>query len=170
MIHVSTILGGLVRSGTPLDEIIGRADAMLDGDGMVATAQVLVHRPRRVELSDGQRRPPAAAAAPARRRGRAPLPEATHPPLGVGDGDGDGRARRRSRPGAVVLGYTDGLIERRGEPIDDGIEPPRRPCWRPRTGRCGAPSATVLTAMAPDGGDRGDDDVAIVVAQHSAPG
>ena len=49
------------------------------------------------------------------------LPEATHAPLGVGDGAGARRATSRSRPVPCVLGYTDGLVERRGEAIDVGI-------------------------------------------------
>ena len=45
MIHVSTILSGLVRSDVAVDEIIGQASSMLDVDGMIGTAQVLLIDP-----------------------------------------------------------------------------------------------------------------------------
>ena len=48
------------------------------------------------------------------------LATAVGPPLGVG-GAYAGTGRRLS-PGATVLAFTDGLVERRGEPIDAGLE------------------------------------------------
>ena len=92
---------------------------MLDTDGMIATAQVLLIDPSRSELtmvSAGH--PPPLLRLPDGRVER--LPEATHPPLGVGDGAGVA-VHVAFPPGACVLGYTDGLVERRGEAIDDGI-------------------------------------------------
>ena len=167
MIHVSTILGGLVRAGTPVEEIVGRAGAMLDADGMVATAQVLLHRPRRRQLamvSAGH--PPPLLRLP--RGDVLRLPEATHAPLGVGDGSGDGRAGRvpagRAACSGTRTGSWSGATSR--STSASGASPTCSP--RP-TDRCGARSATSCEAMAPDGRDDGDD-VAVVVAQHSTPG
>ena len=99
MIHLSTILGGLVRSGTPLVELMGRTNAMLDGDGMVATAQVIVIDPDAATLSVvSAGHPPPLVRDPA--GVVTALPTATHPPLGVPGPRrrrGDRRVRRRCR-------------------------------------------------------------------------
>jgi hypothetical protein len=67
--------------------------------------------------------------------------------------------------GAVVLGYTDGLVERRGEPLDASIDRLAH-VLATTNGSVWGTIATVLTAMGRDDAERGDDDVAIVVAQH----
>ena len=165
MIHLSTILGGLVRSGTPLDEVMARTNAMLDGDGMVATAQVIVLDPAQSTLSVvSAGHPPPLLRDPSGTV--APLPTATQPPLGVSGGDGGGDVVTVDfAPGAVVLSYTDGLIERRGEPLDTSIDRLAR-VLATTNGSVWGTVATVLTAMGRDDADHGDDDVAIVVAQH----
>jgi serine phosphatase RsbU (regulator of sigma subunit) len=163
MIHLSTILGGLVRSGTPLGEVMALANAMLDGDGMVATAQVIVLDPAQSTLSIvSAGHPPALLRQPS--GVVAPLPTATQPPLGVPGGAGDVVTVDFAN-GAVVLGYTDGLIERRGEPLDTSIDR-LAGVLATTNGSVWGTVATVLTAMGQDDADRGDDDVAIVVAQH----
>ena len=109
MIHVSTILGGLVRAATPIDDIIGQAGAMIDTDGMVATAQVIVIDPVRGELtmvSAGH--PPPLLRLPDGTVQR--LPEATHAPLGVGDGAGTAGARRV--PGRLLRAGVHGRARR----------------------------------------------------------
>jgi phosphoserine phosphatase RsbU/P len=68
-------------------------------------------------------------------------------------------------PGAVVLGYTDGLIERRGESVDTSIER-LVGVLATTNGSVWGTVATVLTALGRDDDDCGDDDVAIVVAQR----
>ena len=161
MIHVSTILGGLVRSGTSPEDIVAQTTAMLDGDGMVATAQILLLDASASALtmvSAGH--PPPLLRTPTGRVER--LPEATHAPLGVGDGKGT-VVRVPFPPGAVLVGYTDGLVERRGEPIDAGIGRLEDVLATTNGSVWGAVIA-MLTALRPD--DRGDDDVAIVVARH----
>ena len=163
MIHVSTILGGLVRSRTPVDEIIGRAGDMLDADGMIATAQVLLIDPAGGELtmvSAGH--PPPLLRLPGGDVER--LPEATHAPLGVGDGAGQA-VHVAFPPGGCVLSYTDGLVERRDEPIDAGISRLAE-VFATTNGSVWGAVSDVLRAMAPDGDDRVGDDVAIVVAQR----
>ena len=65
-----------------------------------------------------------------------------------------------------MLAFTDGLIERRGEPIDTSIDR-LAGVLATTNGSVWGTVATVLTAMGQDDADRGgDDDVAIVVAQH----
>ena len=165
MIHLSTILGGLVRSGTPLAEVIDRSNAMLDGEGMVATAQVIVLDPAQSTLSlVSAGHPPPLLRDPSGLV--APVPTATQPPLGVAGGDGE-VVTVDFAAGAVVLGYTDGLIERRGEPLDTSIDR-LAGVLATTNGSVWGTVATVLTAMGRDDAERGDDDVAIVVAQHRA--
>jgi hypothetical protein len=64
-------------------------------------------------------------------------------------------------PGSWLLGDTDGLVERRDEPVDDGISR-----LAAANGSVWSAVSDVLQAMAPDGDDRGSDDVALVVATH----
>jgi PAS domain S-box-containing protein len=50
------------------------------------------------------------------------LDEATDPPLGIGTPGGPRpQAEQPYAPGATLVLYTDGLVERRGEDIDDGL-------------------------------------------------
>jgi serine phosphatase RsbU (regulator of sigma subunit) len=49
------------------------------------------------------------------------LDVATAPPLGVLDGVVRGESRTRLESGSVAVLYTDGLVERRGEILDDGL-------------------------------------------------
>ncbi|RYJ07341.1 MAG: PAS sensor protein, partial [Actinomycetales bacterium] len=83
------------------------------------------------------------------------------PPLGTGYADG------RSEPvavdtGSLIVFYTDGLVEHRGENIDDGIRRLERELdRRGRESIVGLPEA-VVDALLPDGPD---DDVAILMAR-----
>ena len=71
-----------------------------------------------------QRRPPSGARRP-RRRGTY-LTGGLAPPLGVTSEAIFTEATHELAPGATLLLYTDGLVERRGVPITDGLDPPRR--------------------------------------------
>ena len=97
------------------------AGAMLDAEGMIATAQVLIARSRRRRAGDDQRRPSAAVAAAARRR---PSNACPRPPMRrSASAPAAGEVVRVPfPPGSAVLGYTDGLVERRDQPIDVGID------------------------------------------------
>jgi serine phosphatase RsbU (regulator of sigma subunit) len=61
-------------------------------------------------------------------------------------------------PGATLLAYTDGLVERRGETVDDGLRRLHESAVTARAGD-GSVVTTVLTDLA---ADRGDDDTAIL--------
>src|SRR5262249_35449394 len=49
------------------------------------------------------------------------LDRAASPPLGWAGGKAIGEERLALQPGTTLLAYTDGLVERRGASIDDGI-------------------------------------------------
>ena len=90
--------------------------------------------------------------------------EGRSPPLGVGDGVARPTARAALRPGDGLMLYTDGLIERRGEPLDDSLErlaqaAAGRPDERP-SALCGR----VLERLVPAGA--AEDDVALLVARR----
>jgi chemotaxis family two-component system sensor kinase Cph1 len=79
-------------------------------------------------------------------------------PLGVADDVRFGQDTVRLEPGDAVLLFTDGLIERRGAPIDDGFE--RLAEAVPLFGSADAVRTAVLEAMVGDDGN--DDDVAVL--------
>jgi serine phosphatase RsbU (regulator of sigma subunit) len=86
------------------------------------------------------------------------------PPLGIGR---PGAARRTSvvefPPGAVFLGYTDGLVERRGELIDVGID---------RLTAVVRPTATeevCASIMADADVDQPTDDIAVLAVRRLPP-
>jgi anti-sigma regulatory factor (Ser/Thr protein kinase)/putative methionine-R-sulfoxide reductase with GAF domain len=90
---------------------------------------------------------------------------AVDPPLGVDTG-----VRRRTTtlalpPGAVLALFTDGLVERRGESITDGLERLRRPL---RAGSAEQRCATAIHAML--GGADPQDDVALLVMRREDSG
>jgi PAS domain S-box-containing protein len=87
------------------------------------------------------------------------------PPLGAGYGD----AATEEVPlgvGAMIVFYTDGLVEHRGQDIDIGIDALDREIGRHLgTSVVGLPEA-IVDSLLPEGPD---DDVAILVARVSAP-
>jgi serine phosphatase RsbU (regulator of sigma subunit) len=83
------------------------------------------------------------------------------PPLGIGRHDGDRRTTEIDlQPGSLLLCYTDGLVERRGQIIDVGIEA------LTALVRSGDPDEVCATVMAHFGGEQPTDDIA-VLALHS---
>jgi hypothetical protein len=61
-------------------------------------------------------------------------------------------------PGSVLLLHTDGLVERRDEPLDAGV---RRPAGAVRTLAADDPDALCDGVLAAPGAERHDDDVAV---------
>jgi hypothetical protein len=89
--------------------------------GTIATAAVAVSHPPYDEalLAIAGHPPPVVA----REGGRAELLAIPPgPPLGASTADRPASAPIQLPPGSVLVAYTDGLIERRGEPLDIGLE------------------------------------------------
>lgn len=127
MSRLQHLLVALVRVGTPLDELLGTLDAIIAPGDALATA-ILLH----VDPAQGRLGFLAAGHPPpllVRPGGRPEVLEgARRPLLGVragrlGEASGPDQLRYVDfEPGATVLAYTDGLIERRQETIDAGID------------------------------------------------
>jgi serine phosphatase RsbU (regulator of sigma subunit) len=93
------------------------------------------------------------------------LPVVGGPPLGLAD---DPRVVQRLpfAAGDAVLGYTDGLVERRDEDLDVGLR--RLEAWVPGMFRAG-PATTALRLLAEELRDRSrDDDLAMVFVRRQA--
>lgn len=97
---------------------------------------------------------------------RPPVAVSTHPDQGA-DGP-DSTATADLPPGTLILLYTDGLIERAGETLDDGFARLKSAAARcaglPVEAVCGE----LLTAMVPPGGYRDDVVVLALRPSHSA--
>lgn len=127
MSRLQHLLVALVRVGTPLKELLATLDAIIAPGDALATA-ILLHvdpaQDRLGFLAAGH--PPPLLVRP----GQAPevLEGARRPLLGVRAGRLTGTSGPDQLryvdfpPGATVLAYTDGLIERRQETIDAGID------------------------------------------------
>jgi sigma-B regulation protein RsbU (phosphoserine phosphatase) len=87
------------------------------------------------------------------------------PPLGASVGDHRWPLHEVSLPlGAVVAFYTDGLVERRDEPLDDGLERLMAAVV------ASPPSAVCQTVMSTLVGNRApDDDVALLAMRRTRP-
>ncbi len=116
MAQFRTMLGTLIRLGTPLDQLIERASRSVEGTGRIATAVVVAidpaagmltyvaagHPPPLLRLPDGTTRV---------------LGDGRRPLIGV-TRESDPAGTHEFPVGATLLCYTDGLIERRTESID----------------------------------------------------
>ncbi len=78
------------------------------------------------------------------------------PPLGTGAA-GVGERRETLEPGALLTIYTDGLVERRGRVIDEGIDR-----LAEALGAASGDVAALVDALVPDGSD---DDIALLTAR-----
>lgn len=121
MAQIQHLFTGLLRAGTPLGDVLALANTMISGEDPTFATALLLH----VD--------PVA--------GRVGYSSAGHPWALVRSPDGAVRALDRNQhpmfglvltpsdlvyeevaPGTVILAYTDGLVERRDEAIDRGIE------------------------------------------------
>jgi sigma-B regulation protein RsbU (phosphoserine phosphatase) len=85
------------------------------------------------------------------------------PPIGAHRPGNRVDVRHALPPGATVACYTDGLVERRGEPLTEGLERLREAMYP------GAPTAVVSTIMARlIGSSVVQDDTALIVLRRSA--
>lgn len=80
------------------------------------------------------------------------------PPIGVADAPARQVTTLALAPGAVLCMFTDGLVERRDEPIDDGIS---RLCQAVTPGPPEGVSVSVMQALV--GGQYPGDDIALLV-------
>jgi phosphoserine phosphatase RsbU/P len=85
------------------------------------------------------------------------------PPIGVADGIERSETVLDLPPGALACFYTDGLVERRDQPIDDGIA---RLCAAIDTGGAQPERACVSVMRALIGAGETSDDVALLVVQR----
>jgi serine phosphatase RsbU (regulator of sigma subunit) len=118
MSHYRSMLRALASSGLPLHEMLAAADRMVAGSGFerVATCLLALGDPATdtISYANAGHLPPLRIL-PDGRVELVPLPAG--PPLGTGMGVYE-TVVRPGVPGGVLLLYTDGLVERRGEDID----------------------------------------------------
>jgi serine phosphatase RsbU (regulator of sigma subunit) len=163
MAQLRAVISALVRLGSPLGEVFSQATILLQASDHNPTASSLLaivdsregsvayavagHPPPLVRMPDGE---------------VVSLMEGRQPILGVTVSATEG-AGHPFPPGATLVAYTDGLIERRGESIDKSIE-------RLQTHLGSAPEGAVAVA---DhlleqclSGYGPADDIALVVIRH----
>ena len=145
----------------PPDEVMRHLDVLvqdLAGDQIV-TCVYAVHDPveETVRYANAGHLPPLCAG----RDGAVHRLTAGGPPLGAGYGAVP-TEEVPLPPGATIVFYTDGLVEHRGQDIDDGIDALEQQIdWRGTATLAGVPES-IVDALLPDGPD---DDVAILVAR-----
>ncbi|HWD64278.1 MAG TPA: SpoIIE family protein phosphatase [Solirubrobacteraceae bacterium] len=170
-IRAASVMGQLraaVRAYAQLDlppaEILELLDAMVCqiNPGQLATCIYGVYDPvwREFRYANAGHLPPliASPGQPVER-----LPIATSPPLGVGAGQYEERRVELPTEALITL-YTDGLVERRGRDLDDGIDQLAEHVQSGQVPVSEMP-AMLIQALAPEGTE---DDIAILVAGISS--
>ena len=121
MSQIQHLLTGLLQAGTPLGDVLARANAMIAGPEPIYATALLLHLDplgRRVGYANAGH-PPALLRDPA---GSVRLLDANqHPMFGLALGPFE-LVYEPMEEGALVLAYTDGLVERRNETIDEGMD------------------------------------------------
>jgi phosphoserine phosphatase RsbU/P len=169
----ASIVMGRVRSALraysllelPPDEVLRLVDRKVDHFeiGMIATVACAVTDPPYDTMTVASAgHPPPVIAAP----GMRPLLAGVDPdpPLGSGSGHRQSSATIPLAPGAVVAFYTDGLVERRGEPIDVGLD---RLCAAISLAHPNDVTRDVMHQLI--GSTTPDDDIALVVLRKTQP-
>jgi hypothetical protein len=168
----ASIVMGRIRSSLraysllvlPVDEVLHLVDKKVDHFeiGTIATVACVVSDPPYDTLTVALAgHPPPVVAGPD--RPAEVVAVAPGPPLGVGWGDRYPTTTLALTLGTTVALYTDGLVERRGEPITDGIER-LRAVIRPAPAR--AVTADVMHDLV--GRSTAFDDIALVVLHKLA--
>ncbi|MDN3359837.1 SpoIIE family protein phosphatase [Actinomadura sp. DC4] len=141
-------------------EVLGRYACSVEGALATTVVQTVIDRPGRTILYSCAGHPPPVLVHPG---GRCVLLDgATDPPLGVRScPDGHPQARVEYEPGATLALYTDGLVERRGEDIDEGLNRLTGALSGHGTLPPEALADVVLAELGVSGG--GEDDIALVV-------
>ena len=164
--QLRTMLATLAYSGCAPDVVLTRAAEQAEEliDLQLATVLVAIYDPAHRELTVASAGHPPPLLAPIASE-PAFVDLATGPPLGVGKAVY--RAVTVPVPGAATLVfYTDGLIEERGEAIDEGLERLRQALREVRL----PPEAVCTHVLHELGRSRGgEDDVALLVLSHADP-
>ncbi|MER6135175.1 SpoIIE family protein phosphatase [Streptomyces sp. NPDC001815] len=138
--HAHTVEGALATTAV---------QAVIDRAGHTVTYSCAGHPPPLVAHTDGTVEA---------------LDAATDPPLGAGDDDAPRcQATVEYAPGATLVLYTDGLIERRGEDIDQGLRRLGDSLRRHHALDPEPLADAVLADLLPAAGSGPDDDTALVV-------
>ncbi|MFJ2729767.1 PP2C family protein-serine/threonine phosphatase [Streptomyces collinus] len=149
------------ESGTAMDVLSRYARTCEGAPAATAVKAVIDTRPRRITYTSAGHLPPALA------RGDGTvvlLDQATDPPLGVPfDQAPRPQATVTYDPGDTLVLYTDGLVERRGEDIDAGIDRLTEALGRHAGLAPGHLADTLLARLDVAGG--GPDDIALVVVR-----
>lgn len=95
------------------------------------------------------------------------LPTVTGPPFGLGSGE-RGALTLRLASGAALVAVTDGLVERRGEDIDEGFDRILRATGEPQEGDAETLLKRVLSASVTQQAAN-DDDVTVLVLRRDQP-
>ena len=161
--QLRSALGAAIRAvGGPARalEVLGRYSSSVDGALATTVVQTVIDRSARTIVYSSAGHLPPMLLQPG--DGIVALDQATDPPLGIQLKDRP-QARVTYAPGATLVLYTDGLVERRGEDIDTGLL--RLTDSVGRHGALGAePLAdAILSDLGVSGG--GADDVALVVVR-----
>jgi serine phosphatase RsbU (regulator of sigma subunit) len=164
MAQLRAVLGALVRLGTPLKYVFGQTTNLMQAAAQSSTASALLvvidTKAATVSYATAGHPPPMV------RPPSGPsqvLDEGRQPILGVPVEDGTASVAPFP-PGSVLVAYTDGLVERRGESLDVSLDRLR--------GFLDAATDTQADALATElvraslGDAEPDDDVALVVIGH----
>ncbi len=169
-IRAATLMGQLraaVRAYARLDlppaEVLEQLDGIVSelSSNQLVTCIYAVYDPAMGELryANAGHLPPLLVAPGA---GAQRLPEATGPPLGAGPAR-FGEHRVALPSGAVIVMYTDGLVERRDRDLDTGIDT-LAACIRAGSEPVQSLPGSLVAALAPEGSE---DDIAILIARIS---
>jgi GAF domain-containing protein len=165
MAQLRAVVGALVRLGIPLGEVFSHATTLLQASDRTPTASGLLllidtERDELAYVAAGH--PPPLLREPDGRL--VMLEDARQPILGIVVEE-RAAAVRPFTPGSVLVAYTDGLIERRGEPIDESLRRLHRHVASAPVGA--SPIADHLLARCLEGPDPADD-VALVIVVREA--
>ncbi|MFG2873593.1 SpoIIE family protein phosphatase [Streptomyces sp. NPDC048337] len=161
MSHYRSMLRALAASGLPLDAVLTYADRMVAESGFdrVATCLLALGDPdtHTISYASAGHLPPLRLTP----QGRTEiLSVPVGPPLGTGLGDYTALTRP-GMPGAAVVLYTDGLVERRGEDIDTSLARLTRLHLNPRQGL----DAILDDMLAQLTAGPAEDDIAVLAAR-----
>ena len=142
--------------GAPPDAVLDRVEHLLDDDAPMTTLLLAVLGEAEVVWASAGHVPPVLvpAGAPAR-----VLVGPTRPPLGADVRTGGAAQRVAFGPGDRLVLVTDGVVERRGEGLDVGLERLREAVQASESGAGGALRAALRAAP-----QRPGDDIAVLVA------